>query len=194
MKNFSLILCLFALFASCTQNQSSNGGQNAAATTSTGELPLAYVNTDTLLMYYEYYDELKKDFEGKKNTAQKQLLGRRNTLQDEFTNAQKRVQAGLVSVNEQKKLEEEFAVKQQQLMAYEQDVTEGLMAEEKKLNDELYKAVTSYVKDEFNKDKRYKIILGITENGSVFYADPALDVTKQVLEGLNKKYRDEKKK
>ncbi len=195
MKTFAFLICLLTLSASCTQNQ--NADKTTSGSTSGGssasEMALAYVNTDSLLMYYEYYDELKKDFEAKKNTAQKQLLGRRNTLQDEFMSAQKRVQAGLVSANEQKKMEDDFAAKQQQLMAYEQDVTEGLMAEEKKLNEDLYKAVTTFIKEEFNKDKRYKIVLGITESGSVFYADPALDVTKPVLDGLNKKYRENKK-
>lgn len=199
MKKFSIILSAFAIIvflAACNQTKQDGNTTSNTSNASGNDVMggFAYVNTDTLLTYYEYYDELKKEFDTKKTNAQKQLLNRRGVLQDEVISAQKRAQAGLLSVNEQKKLEEDLGAKQQQVMQYEQDVTEGLMAEEKKMNEELYKKVTTYIKEEFNKDKKIKIVMGITEGGGMFYVDPSMDITKAVLEGLNKKYQDEKAK
>jgi len=44
---------------------------------------------------------------------------------------------------------------------------------------------------EFNKDKRYTMIIS-NEPGLVFYKDSTLDITKDLLTGLNKMYGKKK--
>ena len=44
---------------------------------------------------------------------------------------------------------------------------------------------------EFNKDKKYTIIIS-NEPGLVFYKDSTMDITKDLLEGLNKMYGKKK--
>lgn len=44
---------------------------------------------------------------------------------------------------------------------------------------------------EYNKDKKYAIIIS-NEPGLVFYKDSTMDITKDLLEGLNKEYRKNK--
>jgi len=44
---------------------------------------------------------------------------------------------------------------------------------------------------EYNKDKRYAIIIS-NEPGLVFYKDSTMDITRDLLEGLNKMYGKKK--
>ena len=53
--------------------------------------------------------------------------------------------------------------------------------------------ITEYLK-EFNKDYRYSVILSTSTGGPIYNADPKLDITTVLLEGLNKKYAADKGK
>ena len=44
---------------------------------------------------------------------------------------------------------------------------------------------------EFNRDGRYKLILS-RSGDNVLYADPAVDITNEVVAGLNKRYKKTK--
>ncbi|MBQ2097368.1 MAG: OmpH family outer membrane protein, partial [Bacteroidales bacterium] len=41
----------------------------------------------------------------------------------------------------------------------------------------------------FNADKRFKVIITSQGYSTLLYADPALDITKPILNGLNDRYR-----
>ena len=68
------------------------------------------------------------------------------------------------------------------------------MAEEEQVMlNQIQYSITEYLK-EFNKDYQYGVILSTTTAGPIFNADPKLDITTVLLEGLNKKYASEKGK
>ena len=70
----------------------------------------------------------------------------------------------------------------------------GEMAEEEQVMlNQIQYSITEYLK-EFNKDYQYGVILSTTTAGPIFNADPKLDITTVLLEGLNKKYASEKGK
>ena len=57
----------------------------------------------------------------------------------------------------------------------------------------IHNSIIEYLK-EYNADKGYHLILSNTFGGPLLYGNPANDITKEVLEGLNKKYAADKKK
>ena len=63
--------------------------------------------------------------------------------------------------------------------------------EEQVMLNRIHYSITEYLK-EFNSDYRYKMILSSSTTGPVLNADPSLDLTQIILEGLNKKYAAEK--
>ena len=42
---------------------------------------------------------------------------------------------------------------------------------------------------EYNKDKRFVYILSYTKGGFILYKDEALDITKEVVDGMNEKLK-----
>jgi outer membrane protein len=86
-----------------------------------------------------------------------------------------------------------LARKQQELATFNQSAGNELANEEAKENEKLYNKVSDYLKTHA-KAKGYKLVLTYSKsNPSVLYADSSLDVTKEVVEGLNAEYKKDKK-
>lgn len=54
-------------------------------------------------------------------------------------------------------------------------------------SEKIWSRITSYSKD-FSKENNYKIIIGSSDKRNILFADDSLDVTKQLLAYINKKY------
>jgi len=152
---------------------------------------MAYVNTDSLFEGYNYYTDISKDYREKRAKIEKQLANRTSKLESKVLSVQRRAQAGLMSRNEISAAEQELARDQQELQTYQQTVSAGLMEEERNLNEKLYNKIMDYLK-EYNKSKGYKIIFNYTKGQNIWIAEDALNITDEVLNGLNDAYSAEK--
>lgn len=201
MKNLSLILSSVACLGVAVLffMQLSKGGDakttkvdgSADAAVAAGGIPVAYINSDSLVTNYKLLDEMRKALEEKKGNAEKQLQGRGAKLEEEMGSFQRRAQAGLLSNNELKSGQESLVQKRDALLAYEKQLTAGLFEEEKIMNARLYDSLMSYLKD-YNKDNRYKYILNYTKGGAFFLADDKLDITNEVIKGMNERFEAKK--
>ena len=54
---------------------------------------------------------------------------------------------------------------------------------------ELYDRIAEYIK-KYNKQNKYEFVLGYTKGGGILFADQSNDATKQILDGLNKEYKE----
>jgi len=77
-------------------------------------------------------------------------------------------------------------------MAYRDKNAQELAQEEGKKTEDILNKIHEYLK-EFNGGDKYDMVIGYSKGGGVLYAKEDLDITKQVLEGLNKKYAEDKK-
>jgi outer membrane protein len=87
--------------------------------------------------------------------------------------------------------EEDLGKKQQNLQMYQQTLSQQLMEEEAKLNKELYDRITTFLK-RYGAENGFQIVLKFDPTSDVLYAGEALDISDQVIEGLNADYLDEK--
>jgi outer membrane protein len=149
-------------------------------------LPIAYVNSDSLLMNYDYYKETRKELETKRQQMEKEINGKARAYENEVVAYQKK---GNQMTLEQAQLTEQTLMrKQQELVQYRDRVSYSLAEEEQKKNEELINNISEYLQ-QYTKDKNYKYILGYTKGGGVWYANDSLEVTSEVLKGLNDKYQ-----
>jgi outer membrane protein len=166
------------------------GGTSAAP--ASGQT-MVYINTDTILNNYKMFEDIQADLATKRENVQKQLLGREGSLRQAMESYQRRAQAGLLTPNQMKDEEGKLQQQQQELLAYRDNVAAGLMEEEKIQNKKFYDALVAYLK-EYNKDKNYQFVFGYTPGGGILLATDKLDVTQQVLKGLNDQYQTQKDK
>ncbi len=197
MKNPSLILngilavaviYLYVLHFKGSDTPTSTDNNTTARLSSSGPMPkIAYVNSDTLLANYDFFKEKRSGLEKQAEKLQKEYENRATGLQKEVSTFQRN--AGQMTMNQARATEEDLRKKQQNLMQYQQNLSAQLMEEENKVNEELYQNVSQYLED-FGKDRDFKIVLTYTKGSGVLYADDSLDITQQVVAGLNETYKN----
>lgn len=79
------------------------------------------------------------------------------------------------------------AAKQRQLAEYQDAVQSKYREENEKLSAELLGKVNDYIK-RYGAKKGYTIIMAATHYGNIAYGDKSLDITDEVLTGLNAEY------
>ncbi len=89
---------------------------------------------------------------------------------------------------EQARKRTELAHKEQELEKYGAAVREKAQAEEDKLLGGALAQINSFVKA-YAEEHGYTLVLGTTQSGSLLYASDAVDITDQVLKGLNESYK-----
>lgn len=175
-------------------------------------LTMVYVNIDSLLTNYKYVDEIEKQLEAKKNVMLSQISSKSSQLENKLgakaEALQKKAQdfeakaEGMSPTIQQIKmraLQEEDQELQQESMEAQQTIMElketlgaQLMQQEAALNDEVQQKITDYL-EKYNKDHNYTFILAKGTGAGVLLAHNALDITTEILAGLNKEYEEKKK-
>jgi outer membrane protein len=200
VKNLSTVLSVVllaavaVLFYLVLSNKSASSEPEVASLDSSidrisGDLSIAYVNSDTLLSKYEYFKDISSDLEKKRAKLESEYRNRAEGLQREIQNFQNTAQN--MTMNQARAKEEELTVKQQNLYQYQQTLGQQLVEEESKLNEQLYNAVSGYL-SEFSGSNKYHLVLTYTKGSGVLYADKRLDITDEVIKGLNKSYLQSK--
>ena len=199
MKNVSLILNAVLLvavavlyylhFSSRTSPSPSLTAGKPAPDSTTAKNPLAekiaYVNSDSLLMNYQFYKNTIQQLEERRKKLETEIGGRARSLENEAVSFQ---QKGRNMTLEQAQLtEQNLYRKQQELVQYRDRLSQQLAQEEQERTEELYNNIANYLKD-YTKDKPYKLVLGYTKGGGILFADNSLEITQEVLAGLNKEY------
>ncbi len=196
MKNLLLAATTVALLAAigCSDKDKKGGsattGWSDTATTASSA-SIAYFNIDSLISRYDMYLDLSSDYEEKTKKADAELTSKGRALERGLRDYQEKVQNGLVTRAQAQTMEENLNRQQQDFVQHRDQVMNELAEEEQVLLNNIQFSITEYLK-EFNKDHRYSIILSTSAGGPIYNADPTLDITAVMLEGLNKEYAADK--
>ena len=152
---------------------------------------IAYLNIDSLDYKYQYIIDNSKEYANKQMALESQLNSMAAKFQADYQDFQQAAQAGVrgeAELNKQKAQLEQ----QQYDAAAKQKQLENLGEEIAKKRGDMLKRVSSFVA-KFN-NGRYDYILAYTTANisSVLYAKPGLDITKEIVDGLNTEYKAEK--
>jgi outer membrane protein len=151
-------------------------------------LSIAYINSDTLLINYEFSKVAAGELENKKDELQAEYENRARGLQTEITNFQQNAQN--MTIAQARAIEEDLTKKQQNLMRYQETLTQTLVQEEAKISNELYDKVSNYLRD-YGIANNYQLVLTYQKGSGVLYANDSLNITQQIVSGLNEAYTDE---
>ncbi len=146
-----------------------------------------YVNGDSLLENYDYFKNAKKQFEAKTLKTEKEIQAKTSVLELEFTNYQK--MASSMSPEQRARTEESLMRKEQEIRLFSENAANKLQEEQSKFNEQLFDKVSKYLK-EHSKEKSYKVVFNFTKGAGILYADDSLNITNEVLEGLNKEHKE----
>jgi outer membrane protein len=169
-----------------------NSGSSSAglgASTADGR-SIVFVNSDSLLTNYQFYKDAQKEFENKGYRLQVDLGQKEQALQGELQAIQQRASA--MTQAELQAADMMLKKKGAQLQQYSQQKQAELGQEQAKKNEQLYNNIRDYI-SKTNKANKYEFVLGYSKvGGGILFADPSVDVTQKIIDGLNKEYADTK--
>ncbi len=152
---------------------------------------IVFVDSDSLLNQYEYFKVLKTKMEAKGKAADADLKAKGQAFQRDMQQYQS--QANSMTAEQRAATEERLSRKQQELQAYQQNAGAAFQNEQAKEQEALYNKVADFLKT-YAKEKGYKMVLKYQKGmGDILFADESLDVTREVIKGLNEAYTKEKK-
>lgn len=161
-------------------------GSTTEATACTGTR-VAYVEIDTLLNQYQLCIDQKEILETEAKNADNTVTQKQKALQQHMAAFQQKLQNN--SITSQEEYDKNQAALQKE-DAQLQDLTmrlqNGLMEQEMKFTQERTDSVQNFLAD-YNRAKKFDLILP-KSGTSILLANPALDITNDVVQGLNKRY------
>ena len=145
---------------------------------------VAYLDLDSLQSNYEYYKKIKGELEKKQSASNDQIAN----LQKKYQNrAMQLQQKGPTMTDPEKEAAmKEINQMQQALQTQKQALDNQLYSYNTKMKEDILGRIQSFLKD-YNKDGRYDYIFSY-EPGFMFYKDTTLNITKDVIAGLNALY------
>jgi len=184
LSSILLVAVGYLIFAQSKSGKAPGKEASAAVYSSSGDLNIVFVNSDTLLEKYVFYQDKVNALDLKSKDAEAALQARGRALEREFLQAQQKVQQGLLAPNQVQKEEQRLMQKQQSLVAEQEKVGKQLLDERQKLLTELEKQVKNIL-EAVRKEKGYDYILNYGPGTGVLMVNDSLDITPLVLERLN---------
>ncbi|MGY3213719.1 OmpH family outer membrane protein [Mucilaginibacter sp. HD30] len=187
-----ITLCIMvAVGVAACSNDKKGDAPAAASTVKAGSETIVFVNQDTLLTKYEYAKDMRTRLEGKSKVAEGDIGTRGQAFQREVAEYQRN--ANTLSADQRAATEQRLQRKQQELQQYQQNATAEFQNLQGTEANKLYDKVAEFTKT-YAKQKGYKMVLTFSKaNPTVLYGDTTLDVTADVLKGINEAYAKEKK-
>lgn len=143
---------------------------------------IVYINSDSLLDNFDYYNEIHDRLEKKKDSLDAYLESKSRRLESEVAAYQQ--QAPAMSQSERQNTEDGLMRKQQSIIEERKRLVEVFSNEEEALNDSLYNRLQSAI-ESYNKNHNYTFILGYQRGGGILFANDSLNITNDVIKVLN---------
>ncbi len=201
MKNLSVVLssvlliAVIVLFVLQFSNKKVHGGGDSEAddvALSSSNFPLAFINTDSLLIKYKYAKLLKESMLGKEEASRADFNAKAKVFQQDLREHQRKLQNnGYLSLERAQKEEQRLTKGNKDLQDLNTRLTNELMAEQSRINSELRDTLINYLK-EYNKDKGYKVILSNAMGDNILYSADGTDITDDIVAALNTRYQAKK--
>lgn len=181
------VIAIF-MFVQCAGNSGQSALVGVSGEAGTANMKIAFVEIDTLLLKYNFWNDVNEEMIKREENVRATLTEQGRTLEKEAQEFQRKYETN--AFVSQERAQQEYArinKKQQDLQALQTRLTDELMKEQNKNNLIVRDSINSFLK-EYNKDKRYSMIISNTGFDNLLYADPIYNITQEIIDGLNARY------
>ena len=196
MKQLKAILAVAVAAIICSCNATGNTGtaQTAeAAQTTAAQGSIVYIQLDSLINQYDMFNDLRSELENKAQAIQDDLTKKGRSFESAAKDFQTKIEKGLLTRSQAEEQQQRLAERQQNLQNLSQQKQYELAEEEAVMSRRVMDAVQTYLA-KYNQEKGYAMIItSSAATNTVIAANPALDITQDVLTGLNNEYIKSKK-
>jgi Outer membrane protein len=149
---------------------------------------IVYVRLDTLMMQYDMYSDLQSSFEAKAQNVDNDLNKKARKLESDIKNFENQINKGLLTRSAAEQQNNSLQQRQANLQTEAAQKQQELAEESQVLLNQVMYAIKTYL-EEYNKEHNFAAILATTDASNVVIVGaPALDITNEIVEGLNAEY------
>lgn len=188
--NGLMALTIIGLFSQCNGNKAETNSTHSASTETAGmaTMKIAYVDVDTLLTKYDFWNDLNEMMMRKEENARATLNERGKAFQTEVNEFQRKLENNAFTRERAEQEQARLSKKQQELQALQSRLENEIQQENQKNSLQLRDSINSFLKI-YNVDKGYSLIISNTGFDNLLYADKAYNITQEIVDGLNKRYK-----
>ena len=196
MKNTSLILSIISLIAVVVFGVLflTDGSKKAEAQTEeeateavASKGSIVYVDLDRFLMEYDMANDLRSVVETKVQNIQAEINRRGKKLENEVKEFQNKIDKGLLTRSAAEVQGQKLQQQEADFNNYAAQKQQEIQEEQVVMMNQLGDAIQTYLQ-KYNEEKQYAMILTNSGGAPVITADTSLDITDDVLAGLNEEY------
>ena len=204
MKKTNLILIAMAVTAgiaalsSCQNQPAAEAAEGANKDGAAQKGAIVYFNLDRVINEYDMANDLSSVLQTKLESVDQELNRRGNKLQNDVNSFQEKIDKGLLTRSTAEAQSEKLQKQQADFQTYYAQKQQEMQEEQSVTMNQIADAIKTYI-DKFNEEKQYAMIIATQGDilpQPVVAGDPDLDITDEILEGLNAEYvqsKNEKK-
>jgi len=192
MKNSTIVNIVLALAVAglyiiyFTGNKKDNSTQANIAKGTDKPLTIAYVKMDSMLFTYELAKKLNSEFADKREAFKKTYTDKRMKWERDAAAFQEKMQrGGFLTEDRARQEQERLGAVQTELQKMDYDFTQKLTEMQGQVNQQIVDSISSFLKS-YNEMKKYDVILN---SSSMLEGSPQFNITKEVTQGLNDRYK-----
>jgi outer membrane protein len=144
--------------------------------------PLVYVNADSLWDNFELVKQMRKELEAEKKKFETKFEADYHKLENDYLALRDKAES--MSQEEGMQKQQELMAREQKLTEYRQVQSERLAKLEADKTEKIQTAITEYLTEQYSKSN-YAYILGYSAGGGILFANDSLEITSEVVDGLN---------
>jgi outer membrane protein len=188
-KYFFGALAFAAVMASCNNaSPKMDEKPQAAEAENVSGMKIAFVEVDSLMTQYSFAKDYSVTLQKKSNNARNTLTQKTSELQAAVNNFQQKLQNnGFTSREQAQSVQAGIERRQRDLQELQARLETELANETQKFNEALRDSLNNFLAS-YNKSKKYDLILS-KAGDNFLYANKKYDITQDVINGLNKRYK-----
>ena len=196
MKNVSLIISIVALAAATVfgvlyltdgEKKADANAEEVSNEVSASKGDIVYIDLDRILMEYDMANDLRSVVETKVQNIQAEVNRRGKKLENDVVEFQNKIDKGLLTRTNAEVQSQKLQQQEIEFNNYAAQKQQEINEEQVVMMNQLGDAIQTYL-TKYNEEKQYAMILTNSGGAPVITADASLDITEDVLAGLNEEY------
>ena len=192
MKRTSIILSLaaIAMMAVSCNNTTTTTTTETAEPVAAHKGAIVYFNLDTVIKEYDMANDLSSVVETKVQGINQEVTRRQNKLQSDANSFQEKINKGLLTSSVAEVQYQKLQQQDQEFQQYAAQKQQEMNEEQQVMLNQIADAINTYIQ-KYNEVKQFAMIISTQGDilaAPVVAADPELDITDELIAGLNEEY------
>ena len=162
-----------------------------ASAAAAGTCRIAYFEMDSVDNNCDMVKDVKNELSKQEEANNTEIMHMDQQLRERIGEYQKQAQASGMTAAQNERANQDIEQRRQQIQRHKIDLDQAYQTMYMRLNTDMKKKIEVFL-NEYNKNNTYSYIFAY-ESGLFFYKDSALNITRDVVNGLNEMYKKQKK-